>query len=212
MFSVVIPMAGSGIRTGLNVNKALYKLNGKPIFMFSYETFKKFDCEIILVCREEDVREVKKYAKDAEIVIGASTRAKSVYNGVMAASNDLVLIHDAARPFITEEIINNVLEKMNDSKALYVGIKAVDTVRDLDNNVLDRNSLIMVQTPQALYKNDYVEAFNALKDKTLTDDVEYVSKHFGYKIDVVEGTSLNFKITTYDDILLAQALWEEENV
>ncbi len=212
MFSVIIPMAGSGVRTGLQVNKALYKIDEKPIFMFAFETFKKFDCEIILVCKEEDLSEVKKYAKGAKVIIGGSSRSKSVLNGIKAATNDLILIHDAARPFVTEDIINNTLASMQNNKCAYVGVKVVDTIRDVDGNVLDRDRLISVQTPQAGFKDDFIKAFELAGNDNLTDDVMYLSKYLGYKPVLVEGSRLNFKITTFDDILMAKSLWEESNV
>lgn len=205
MFSVIIPMAGCGSRSGLKENKALWLLNGKPLFMHSVDMFKKYDCEIILVCSSSDIEEVKKHT-DLKVVLGGASRAESVYNGIKNAKNSLCLIHDAARPFITDSMIINTLDVMKEARCAYVGIKAVDTIRNTNGGVIDRTNLCIVQTPQALFKDDYIKAYKmALDNKDiLTDDISYLEKYLGYKPEVVLGSRLNFKLTTPEDFKLAE--------
>ena len=99
LFSVIIPMAGSGSRAKTSMNKALVMINGKPLFMYAYELFKQFDCEIILVCKEDEIPIVKKYVDNNVIfALGGNTRASSVYNGLLKANYEYVLIPDARFP------------------------------------------------------------------------------------------------------------------
>lgn len=208
MFSVVIPMAGSGSRSGLNVNKALYMFNGKPLFMYAVDVFKKYNAEIILVCRPSEMDEIKEFiSSDIKITLGGDTRGESVYNGIKEASKDIVLIHDAARPFIKENIIDDILNKLEDNKCAYVGIKCKDTVRE-NGIIINRDNLVLAQTPQAGYKKDFIYALECAKkdNVTLTDDISYLEKYLGYKPALVIGSELNFKVTTPDDIKIASAL------
>lgn len=205
MFSVIIPMAGCGVRSGLKMNKALWELNGKPLFMHSVDMFKKYDCEIILVCSKSDIKEVREYT-DLKIVLGGSSRAESVYNGISNASNSLCLIHDAARPFLDDDMITSILDAMKDNKCAYVGIEAIDTIRNINGGVVDRNNLVLVQTPQALYKEDYIKAYEmSLEDNSLlTDDISYLERYLGYKPKLIKGNRFNMKLTTPEDFKLAE--------
>lgn len=212
MFSVVIPMAGSGQRTGLSVNKAFYKINNKPLFMYAYEVFLKFDCEIILVCKPEEEKYAKEFAPEAITVIGGMTRAESVRNGLMSCHFNKVLIHDAARPFLTGEMVQGILNALDDNRCAYVGINSHDTIRNTNQQVLNREDIIIVQTPQAGYRDDFLKAFEIGKDVSLTDDIAYLQRFLGLEPAVVPGSTLNFKVTTADDILLANAIKRGEGI
>ena len=207
MFSVIIPMAGSGSRSKLNINKALWMLDGKPLFMHSVDKFKMLECEIVLVCQKDEISEIKKYT-NAKVVVGGDTRAESVYNGLKAASYDKILVHDACRPFVSIDMIKKSLEALDNNKCAYVGIKCVDTIRNINGGVVDRNNLIMVQTPQALYKTDLIKAIEmARKDNIiLTDDISYLEKYLNYKPTFIEGSRLNYKLTTPEDFKMAEQL------
>lgn len=210
MFSVVIPMAGLGARAELNMNKAFKIIGKKPLFMYAYDVFKSFDCEIILVVKESEKLEALKYAPEAKIAYGGETRAQSVENGVKIASCEKVLIHDAARPFITKEIIERALKSLENNRCSYVGVKSKDTVRSLDTGLLDRDRIIIVQTPQCGYKDDFIEAFKKGVGDTLTDDVAYLEKYLGLKPYLVEGDDLNIKLTRPGDFVMAQNMLKEE--
>lgn len=212
MFSVIIPMAGSGNRAGLSVNKAFYKINNKPLFMYAYEMFMQFDCEIILVCKDGEEKYAKKFAPDATIVLGGRTRAESVFRGLLACNFDKVIIHDAARPFLTKDMILNTLNALDNNKCAYVGINSRDTIRNNKQEILNRDDIIIVQTPQAGYRSDFLKAFELGKSDSLTDDISYLQKYLAYKPVVIPGSSLNFKVTTPDDIVLANAIKRGEDI
>ncbi|MGM9972374.1 MAG: 2-C-methyl-D-erythritol 4-phosphate cytidylyltransferase [Anaeroplasmataceae bacterium] len=207
MFSVIIPMAGSGQRAKTKINKALTLINDKPMFLYSYELFKSYGFEIVLVCKEAEIPEIKKYvSEDTVFAIGGETRAHSVYNGLLKCSNECVMIHDAARPFISKDIIDNIIEVMKNARAAYVGIKARDTLRDVKNKVLiNREDVIIAQTPQVVYKNDLINAYlKGFKDGYMfTDDISAIEKYCDIVPAIVEGNDFNFKVTTPYDIKLA---------
>lgn len=209
MFSVIIPMAGKGTRVKREKNKALLEINGKPMFLYSYNTFKKFDCEIILVVSHVDYDEVKKYVsndRDTILAIGGDTRAESVYQGLKKCTKEYVLIHDAARPLVTEDIIKNVIDNLYDN-AVLVATKVKDTIRD-NGEVLVRDNLLAAQTPQACRVNDLIFAYEiALKgQEEITDDISVIQKYTNLNIKIVEGNDLNYKITTSVDLMLAEIL------
>lgn len=206
MFSAIIVMAGTGTRSGLKMNKALWELKGKPLFMYSYNMFKNYDAEIILVCAENDIPYIKSLNLDAKIVVGGEVRAESVYNGVMESCNRLCIIQDAARPFITKNMIDDSIEAMKNSKCAYVGISMIDTVRDKNSGVIDRSNLVVVQTPQSLYKDDYIKAYNMSKSDniSLTDDISYLEKYLNYKPTIIKGSRYNIKLTNPEDFKIAE--------
>ena len=105
-----------------------------------------------------------------------------------------------------------LLKALDSTRCAYVGIKVVDTIRDECSHVIDRNNLIVVQTPQGLYRNDYLEAYEKyLGDMKLTDDISYLEAYFNYKPEVVLGSRLNFKITTPEDVKMAEWLINSED-
>ncbi len=211
MFSVIIPMAGKGTRVNKDKNKALLEINGKPMFLYAYETFKKYDCEIILVISPDDYDEIKEYINDDFIyAFGGNTRAESVYNGLKLCKNEYVLIHDAARPFISEKIIDNVLKEL-DNNAVLVTAKAKDTVRD-NGKVLVRDNLTLAQTPQACKVNDLKEAYNKafMNNDNITDDISVIEKYTNLDIKYVDGDDYNFKVTTPLDLKLALIIAKEK--
>lgn len=210
MFSVVIVMAGKGSRAKLSVNKALAMVEGRPLFMYSYMQFKKVGAQIVLVAKEDEIEEIKKYVdEDTIITVGGSTRAKSVYNGLLMCTNEKVLVHDAARPFIEEEIINKVVDALDKNKAAYVGVKVKDTIRDITiNEVIKRDDLIAAQTPQAAYLEDLKGAYEVAFKMGYepTDDISVLEKYTNIKAKLIEGNEVNFKITTPYDVELAKII------
>lgn len=217
MFSAVLMMAGRGSRMQAEKNKVLLPLANKPIFLYSVETFMKFDCEIILVINPQDVDEVTPYIesyKRVKVVVGGLTRQESVYNGLMAVTNDIVMIHDCARPFISEGVIFKVHQAMTGTNAVFVGNYATDTIRQKigDNFItLNRDDIVLVGTPQcaslslllAVHRKAINEGYRA------TDDIELVEKFSDSEIDMIEGNIENFKITTPFDLAKAKAVLGE---
>ena len=225
--AAILPSAGSGKRMGENIPKQFLKIQNKPIFVYTLE---KFDScalinEIVLVVRIEDVDVVKQLVKKwgikkvTRVVAGGEERQDSVLNGLKALSEeiDVVVVHDAVRPFVSikkiEEVVKIALEK--DAAILAIPIK--DTIkRGRDGYVeatLNRKLLWAVQTPQ-VFKVDLIKkAFEKAKEDGIyaTDDSSLVER-LGHPVYIVEGEEKNIKITSPEDLLIAETFvdkyWE----
>ncbi|MGL4948980.1 MAG: IspD/TarI family cytidylyltransferase [Anaeroplasmataceae bacterium] len=213
MISVIIVMAGNGTRLGLKCNKALVKLGKKPIFLYSYEKFKSLGFKIILSVCKTDIDEVRKLVdEDTIIVEGGVDRAHSVYNGLLACDTKTVLIHDAARVFTSPAIIKKVVAKLTLDNAVLVKTDIKDTVREINgqSKIIDRAKLIAAQTPQACNRDSLLQAYDIafLNNDKIFDDISVIEKYTKLKIEYVDGDELNFKITTPNDIIIAENLIE----
>lgn len=220
----IVPAAGMGKRMGANINKQYLMLGGKPIVAHTLQQFQDSPLisGIILVtpldeipfCRAEVV---EKYNLDKviEITPGGAERQNSVQNGLdalgrIAAENDVVLIHDGVRPFITEEIIRLSIIAAAENDGALVAVKAKDTIKvvigDLVKSTPDRDTLWQAQTPQAFRFGLISAAYEkAASDSFLgTDDCSLVERNNG-TIRIVTGSYRNIKITTPEDLILAEA-------
>lgn len=212
----LILASGNGSRCGLEYPKQFAKIKNKTILEYSIEAFENHALitEIIIVTNEvyfEDVNKiVEKYNKVAKVVIGGVTRRDSSFNGVMAIKDDEanVLIHDAARPLISEKIITNCINTLREYKAVCVTIPSTDTIfiLDLDNNIEcipNRSLLSRAQTPQcfklSLIKDAHIKASNDV-NCSVTDDCGLVLNYTNEKIHVVSGSEDNIKVTYINDI------------
>lgn len=217
MFSAVIVMSGVGSRLGQKMNKVLLPLGDKPLFMHSVDTFLNYDCEIILVVNQQDFEVVKNMVKDNPSIImtqGGKTRQESVYNGLTIATGEYVLIHDAARPFINSEIIDEILNNLNPDKAFLVASKVKDTIKENKEGqliTLNRSNLLQAQTPQGglLKTLRYVHEMAKLESFEGTDDISLVEKFSDTPLLVIPGNDYNFKITTEFDYKIAQIIVKE---
>jgi len=215
--SAIITAAGSGRRFG--EAKQFKKLHGKPLYQYSLDTFIKsrlFD-EIILVIpnskQEKVQKEIKrKYSSQVSLVIGGSDRQHSVKNAIQNSNPniDLVVIHDAARPFITTTLIEKCISACETSDGAIIAMQPHDTIKFSKDNIvektIDRSNIWMAQTPQAFNKRKILEAYSSsdFDDLIVTDESSLMEK-LGYKIMIVPGTGKNFKITTFDDWERAEA-------
>ena len=215
--SAIITAAGSGRRFG--EAKQFKKLHGKPLYQYSLDTFIKsrlFD-EIILVIpnsiQEKAQKEIKrKYSSQVSLVIGGSDRQDSVKNAIQNSNPniDLVVIHDAARPFITTTIIEKCISACEASDGAIIAMQPHDTIKFSKDNIvektIDRSNIWMAQTPQAFNKRKILEAYSSsdFDDLIVTDESSLMEK-LGFKIMIVPGTGKNFKITTFDDWKRAEA-------
>ncbi len=210
----VLLAAGEGKRFG--EKKQFIKLKGEPVFQYSINTVNKIDeiTDIILVLPEEDLDRIKIFSfKNVKKLAGGKERQESVYNALNKIDNaDIVIIHDTARPFATEDMfldgIKNVKKGFDGS---ITAIKARDTIKKVEDNsvieTLDRNELYIVQTPQTFKFEILKKAHEKAKEDnfTGTDDSSLVEK-MGGNITVNKGSVLNFKITTKEDLILANCL------
>lgn len=208
MFSVCILMGGVGVRSTLGYNKALYKINNKPIFMYSVETFASHPelKEIILVVNSDDYKNydfsiMDNLDVDYKIIIGGETRFASSVAGCRESSEDIILVHDAARPLINIEDINNIYNLSKTNKAVISGTKVYDSVKYIKNgkfeNSINRDNIFLSSTPQAVHKDEYLllsKKFHginlsdeaSLYEASFCDCIYYYLKHDNRKFTTLE--------------------------
>ena len=216
MNGVVIVAAGTGSRMNMGINKQFIKLEGKEIIAYTIEKFyNNSNIEDIVVVVKEDESEffkkeiLDKYNfKNVKIAYGGKERQDSVYNGLKLLDEkcDVVLIHDGARPFVSDKIIDKSIEEAKEHKAIVVGVPVKDTIKviDKDKNIVDtpnRSVLWAVQTPQTFDYNILIDAYkDAFKNKFYGTDDAMLVERIGYKVKMLEGSYNNIKITTQEDL------------
>lgn len=216
----LIVAAGSGLRMGSEIPKQFMMLNGKPLLMLTLEVFQPLCNELILVIQPEQELIWKKLCEEFEffipirIVAGGKTRFQSVYNALKTLESDcLVAIHDGVRPLISPKIIENSFETAEKNGAAITVVKLKDTIRG-PHGTMQRDNFRLVQTPQTFHTDDIQDAykFGATLDAAgniFTDDAS-VYERTGRKCTLIEGSYRNIKITTPEDIIIAQALLNHE--
>ncbi len=218
--SVIIPAAGIGKRMGGDKNKLLLELGEGTVLDFCIKKFQDspFIDSIILVVSIKSLNEFKeKYSglnKIHAVVAGGTERTNSVINGFNALPEnvEIVLIHDAARPFVSDNIIKRVVDKLKEKDCCTAAMLVKDTIKVADENLdvkisPDRSKLWLTQTPQGFKKNVLENLIKqAEKDSIVFTDECQLAEKAGIKVALVEGDYTNFKITTAEDILFARAL------
>lgn len=215
---VIIVAAGSSRRMG-GTPKQFIELAGVPVIARTLLAFQNSEVisEILVVTKAEFKEEIRTIADEYNIgklsciTEGGNSREESVKNGVenLSADETCVLIHDAARPFVTDGVIRAVSNALENADAVICGVPLKDTVKILntDNTVLstpDRNSMFCVQTPQGVKIDKFRHALSLINDLgAFTDDASVMEKA-GYTVFTVEGDYNNIKITTPDDLELAE--------
>lgn len=220
----IIPAAGSGKRIGQKTPKQFLKIRGKPVFVYILEKFDRCTLidEVILVVPANDVGQVEKVVSEwgilkvNQVVAGGAERQDSVQRGleVISKETEFVVVHDAVRPFVSVEKIEEVIETAIDQGAAILAVPVKDTVkkgvRRWVEETLNRDVLWYVQTPQVFradwiregYKKAYQEGCYVTDDATLVE-------RLGHPIRIVEGEERNMKITSPEDLLLANLFAEE---
>jgi len=215
--SAIIPAAGSGERFG--EEKQFKLLSGRPLFFHTLKLFLQSDYidEIIVAVPGANVgsthRDVLSMSagKPVKVVAGGTRRQDSVKNGIDVSDSHstLVCIHDAARPFVTEDLIQRSISACEFADGAVVGIPSKDTVKFSENGLvketLDREKIWLAQTPQCFHKNKLLQALYYAETENLTGtDESALMEAMGFSIKLVEGDSNNFKITTKDDWIRAE--------
>ncbi len=218
--AVIIPAAGRGQRMGSQGNKLLLELAGIPLLLFALKTFNEcsYIKEIIIPAAENDVPEIKKIASEfainkvTSIVQGGKERQDSVFNALQVLNPHIkrVVIHDGARPLLTLKELNCFLEQTINFEAAVMAVQPKDTIKkvDKDNWVLGtlvRDGLRAIQTPQIfdrlllekVHKTAYECQYYATDDSALLE-------WQGYQVKVLAGSYENIKVTTPEDLLLAE--------
>lgn len=209
-YATVVVAAGSGKRTGLNYNKVFYKMKDKTVIEHSLKHFiKDQDCkQIVLVVnpKEKDLfKEIIKSSK-VEYAFGGKERQDSVFNGLKKVSQEYVMIHDGARPYLSFKTIEKIKKGLKNHNACIVMVKSIDTVKIVKNNYVEstpkRSQLYNAQTPQAFKTSVILSAYQQLMEKNMlvTDDSEAVEVTNKADVFVVEGSYENKKITTKEDL------------
>lgn len=202
-------------------SKLLLKINGKTVLERSVNAFLNISDvdEVIVVAREKDIPAFSDILTDERVsfVVGGDTRQQSVMNALDVIDDcELIIIHDGARPLIKSVDIENTIRVAKENKAAAVGVFVKDTVKVVDKNGFvvstpDRSTLFAVQTPQIFDFELYKNAAQNAREKGLdfTDDCQLVES-FNQKVKTVVGSYSNIKITTPDDIVLAENLLKNE--
>lgn len=220
--TAIVLAAGQGKRMHTKIQKQFLEIKGYPILYYSLRCFQDSPLieDIILVTGEESVLYCQKeivdkygFTKVTKVIPGGKERYDSVYQGLLACENsDYVLIHDGARPFITEEILERGLTGAEETGACAVGMPSKDTVKIADESgyiaeTPDRSKVWMIQTPQifqyALIRNAH-ESIRTREMSNVTDDAMVVEQETGIKVRLTEGSYQNIKITTPEDLGVAE--------
>ena len=221
--SAIILAAGSGSRFG--AKKQFKKLNENPIWVYSLNTFIRSECvdELILVIPNDSLETLKKSQaftslnkkNNIKLVSGGESRKDSVINGlrVVKKANNIVCIHDAARPFIKTSYIKNSIDACSEFDGAIIAVPTVDTVKKVDNNLIkntiNRESLWMAQTPQTFKKGKLLYAIKNFSHLNITDE-SMLMEEANFKIKLIEGDQYNFKITNEIDWELAKFIVEKK--
>ncbi len=219
LVSGVIVAAGKGTRMGASENKVFLKIDDKTVIKHTIDKFLEADKidEIILVTGKDDIKRceelIKTSIKPVKVICGGKTRQESVFNGITAASGDIVCIHDGARALIKTDKINEVISVCMECEAAALGVKAKDTIKIVDENGFikstpNRDFTYQIQTPQVFLKNIIIKAHNEFKDVSVTDDCMLVEM-LGVPVKIVEGSYENIKLTTPDDLINARAILDK---
>ena len=223
MISAIILACGKGKRMGSAISKQFIDIKGKPIIYYTLKKFsenKKID-NIIVVLPEDEVKYfkeniLKKYElRINKIVIGGKERQDSVYNALKSLKNsstDIVLIHDGARPFISERIINEGIKFAEIYGAAAPGVMPKDTIKvknekNFSVDTPNRANLVSIQTPQVFKFDEILECHEKIRynGEKVTDDTMVVEK-YGYSVYLYDGEYTNIKVTTPEDLILAERL------
>ncbi len=225
----IVLAAGSGSRMRSDIPKQFMLLNGYEVIYYCLNVMQKSNNidEIILVTKDEDIEYCRKeivnrylISKVKEIIPGGKERYNSVYNGLLCAKKrgaDIVMIHDAARPLISQRMISDSIEATMSYGASTVAMPVKDTIKIVEENndgifgktTPDRNLLYQIQTPQTFKIDLLIDAYLRLKDSgnyNITDDTMIVEQYTEVPVKIVPGSYENLKITTPEDIFIAENL------
>ncbi len=225
--TAIVLAGGRGKRMNSAVPKQFLMIKDKPVLYYSLKAFEdSFIDSVILVASEDDMEYCQKeivdkygFNKVVKIVAGGKERYHSVLNGIKAASDcDYIFIHDGARPFVSPDMLTRLFETVKESKACVAGMPVKDTIKIAnEEGYIDttpkRELVWMIQTPQvfdyALIKKAYLilekDEYSLLqKGISITDDAMVVEMLLGEKVKLVEGSYQNIKITTPEDLAIAE--------
>lgn len=216
--SVVIVAGGKGNRVGADIPKQFMPMGGKPMLMHTIKAFYSFnkDIKIILVLPDEFISLWQQICSEHLfqikhiVVVGGETRFHSVKNGLKEVSpEEMVAIHDGARPFVTPTLINKCYNESFDSGCGVIPVvdevNSIRKITDSGSEIINRSELKLVQTPQVFPAHLLKSAYEIEYNSFYTDDASVAEKS-GIKIKLIPGEYTNIKITTSLDIVIAECL------
>lgn len=223
--TAIILAAGQGSRMNSKVHKQFLLLGDKPVLYYSLRCFQNSEVErIVLVTGKDEINYcqeqiVDKYgfSKVTDIVAGGAERYDSVEEGLKRIADGIVLIHDGARPFVTQRMIHASIETAQRFGACTVGMPVKDTIKVVDAegygiDTPDRKTLWQIQTPQTFQTALIRKAYHYMrqtKNETITDDTMLVERYCDTPVKVIEGDYRNLKITTPEDMVMAESILQE---
>ena len=220
--TAIVLAAGQGKRMNSRIQKQFLEIDDRPVLYYSLECFQKSPLiqDIILVTGEEMISYCKKeiverynFTKVTKVIAGGKERYDSVYQGLLACEDcDYVFIHDGARPFVTEAMLERGVFGVQETGACAIGMPSKDTIKISDKegfvqSTPDRSRVWSVQTPQIFAYSLIRSAHESLRRKDMTgvtDDAMVVEQESGVRIRLVEGSYQNIKITTPEDLDIAE--------
>ena len=225
--TAIILAAGKGSRMHSKIEKQFMELGGYPVIYYALKAFEESPVDsLILVtgknsveyCRHEIIEKYH-FTKVVSVVEGGENRYDSVYNGLCACpETDYVMIHDGARPFVTEEILKRGLQKVKETGACVIGMPSKDTVKvadeaDFVSETPDRKRVWTVQTPQIFSYDLIKKAHEGIRKKdmtAITDDAMVVEQEMQIPVKLFEGSYCNIKITTPEDMRIGQEFLQKQ--
>ncbi len=217
--TAVIVAGGKGTRMGADKNKLLLKIGGREILYYTLTAFERNEKvdEIVLVAAKNDICDCEKIARCASkvkcVTEGGETRRRSVYNGLKKASGDIVLIHDGARALVTDKEIDASIDACVRFGAAAAGVKCKDTLKSARGGFIegtvDRENTYLIQTPQTFRLDEILSLHKRASDDNFdaTDDC-MIAERYGVKVRISEGSYDNIKITTPEDMIIAEKILE----
>lgn len=221
--NIVVAAAGTGSRMGSATNKQFMLLGNKPVLTYCLDFFEaQPEVEsMVVVCRADEVDycsreivQVYRYSKVCAVIAGGPERQDSVWNGLsrLQTKQEWVAVHDGARPLLTAKVFGEVFQAARQFGAAIPGLPPKDTLKMVDSQhfvqeTLKRASIVAVQTPQIFKASDLLKAYDMARTENFcgTDDASLYERYIG-KVKVVEGDYQNLKITTPEDLALADAI------
>lgn len=218
----LIVAGGKGTRIKSKIPKQFIELKGKPVLLHTTEAFYQYseDIDIVLVLPEDDfetwnaITQKFHFTKKIDLVKGGETRFQSVKNGLdKIEGQGLVAIHDGVRPLVSPDIIGASFRLAAEHKTAVAAVRLKESIRmtDQDNTkAMDRSRFRLIQTPQTFDLELIRKAYQIKEDASLTDDAS-VAERSGHVISLFEGSYRNIKITTEEDLVVAEALLKESH-
>lgn len=213
---VIITGGGSGSRMKTDIPKQFLEIDGIPILFYSMAAFALYeqDISIILTLPEKSIPYWKKlvvkhnFNIEHQVIKGGDTRFQSVKNGLSLVSEQtIVAIHDAVRPFVSAEVIAKSFSQAETLGGVIPIVPVVDSMRKinvLENQILNRNEIFAVQTPQVFQSNSLKSAYLVAENSLFTDDAS-VYEHSFNAVSTIEGNRENIKITSPMDLVIAES-------